>query len=171
LAPVVPQVVVPAPRARMRQMLGHVIVDARPGPFRRAVRTLRADGSKLNVNLLGEAVLGEAEAQNHTDEVQRLLSRDDVDYVSVKVYSIASQIDLWAFEESTTMVCERLRPLLRFAASQPAGTAFVNLDMEEYQDLDLTIEVFTRLLSEPELLDYEAGIVIQAYLPDAMGAV
>ena len=60
LAPVVPQVVVPAARARMRQMLGHMIVDARPGPFGRAVRTLRADGSKLNVNLLGEVVLGES---------------------------------------------------------------------------------------------------------------
>ena len=171
LAPVIPQVVVPAARARMRQMLSHMIVDARPGPFGRAVGALRADGSKLNVNLLGEAVLGEAEAQHHTDEVQRLLHRDDVDYVSVKVSSIASQIDLWAFEESTDMVCERLRPLLRFAASQPAGTAFVNLDMEEYQDLELTIAVFTRLLSEPELLHYEAGIVIQAYLPDALDAV
>ena len=171
LAPVIPQVVVPAARARMRQMLSHMIVDARPGPFGRAVGSLRADGSKLNVNLLGEAVLGEAEAQHHTDEVQRLLHRDDVDYVSVKVSSIASQIDLWAFEESTDMVCERLRPLLRFAASQPAGTAFVNLDMEEYQDLELTMAVFTRLLSEPELLHYEAGIVIQAYLPDALHAV
>ena len=171
LAPIVPQVVVPAARARMRQMLGHMIVDARPGPFGRAVEALRADGSKLNVNLLGEAVLGETEAENHTEEVRRLLARPDVDYVSVKVSSIASQIDLWAFEESTRMVCERLRPLLRFAASQPAGTAFVNLDMEEYQDLELTIEVFTRLLNEPELLGYEAGIVIQAYLPDAMHAV
>lgn len=171
LAPVIPQVVVPAARARMRQMLSHMIVDARPGPFGRSVGALRADGSKLNVNLLGEAVLGESEAQHHTDQVQRLLHRDDVDYVSVKVSSVASQIDLWAFEESTDMVCERLRPLLRFAASQPAGTAFVNLDMEEYQDLELTMAVFTRLLSEPELLDYEAGIVIQAYLPDALDAV
>ncbi|GAA4512092.1 bifunctional proline dehydrogenase/L-glutamate gamma-semialdehyde dehydrogenase [Brevibacterium yomogidense] len=171
LAPIVPQVVVPAARARMRQMLGHMIVDARPGPFGRAVEALRADGSKLNVNLLGEAVLGETEAENHTEEVRRLLARPDVDYVSVKVSSIASQIDLWAFEESTQMVCERLRPLLQFAAAQPAGTAFVNLDMEEYQDLELTIEVFTRLLSEPELLNYEAGIVIQAYLPDALHAV
>lgn len=171
LAPVIPQVVVPAARARMRQMLSHMIVDARPGPFGRSVGALRADGSKLNVNLLGEAVLGEAEAQHHTDEVQRLLQRNDVDYVSVKVSSVASQIDLWAFEESTDMVCGRLRPLLRFAASQPAGTAFVNLDMEEYQDLELTMAVFTRLLNEPELLHYEAGIVIQAYLPDALGAV
>ncbi|SMY10702.1 proline dehydrogenase family protein [Brevibacterium jeotgali] len=171
LAPVIPQVVVPAARARMRQMLSHMIVDARPGPFGRAVASLRADGSKLNVNLLGEAVLGETEAAHHTEQVQRLLQRGDVDYVSVKVSSIASQIDLWAFEESTDMVCERLRPLLRFAAAQPAGTAFVNLDMEEYQDLELTMAVFTRLLSEPELLHYEAGIVIQAYLPDALSAV
>ena len=171
LVPIVPQIVVPAARARMRQMLGHMIVDARPGPFGRAVAALRADGSKLNVNLLGEAVLGEAEAENHTEEVRRLLARPDVDYVSIKVSSIASQIDLWAFEESTQMVCERLRPLLLSAAAQPAGSAFVNLDMEEYQDLELTIEVFTRLLSEPELMDYEAGIVIQAYLPDALGAV
>ena len=171
LVPIAPQIVVPAARARMRQMLGHMIVDARPGPFGRAVAALRADGSKLNVNLLGEAVLGEAEAENHTEEVRRLLARPDVDYVSIKVSSIASQIDLWAFEESTQMVCERLRPLLLSAAAQPADAAFVNLDMEEYQDLELTIEVFTRLLNEPELMDYEAGIVIQAYLPDALGAV
>ncbi|WP_084500390.1 proline dehydrogenase family protein [Brevibacterium album] len=166
-----PRVVVPAARARMRQMLSHMIVDARPAQFAKAVSALRRDGSKLNVNLLGEAVLGEEEARHHTEEVERLILRDDVDYVSIKVSSMCSQIDLWAFEESVEMVCDRLRPLLRSAAAQPAGTAFVNLDMEEYQDLDLTIEVFTRLLSEPELADYEAGIVIQAYLPDALAAV
>ncbi|GAA2095850.1 bifunctional proline dehydrogenase/L-glutamate gamma-semialdehyde dehydrogenase [Brevibacterium salitolerans] len=171
LGGVLPRVVVPAARARMRQMLGHMIVDARPAQFGRAVSALRKNGSKLNVNLLGEAVLGEEEARHHTEEVERLILRDDVDYVSIKVSSMCSQIDLWAFEESVEMVCNRLRPLLRSAASQPAGTAFVNLDMEEYQDLDLTIEVFTRLLSEPELKDYEAGIVIQAYLPDALAAV
>jgi RHH-type transcriptional regulator, proline utilization regulon repressor / proline dehydrogenase / delta 1-pyrroline-5-carboxylate dehydrogenase len=41
------------------------------------------------------------------------------------------------------------------------------MDMEEYRDLDLTIAVFTALLSEPEFTDLEAGIVLQAYLPDA----
>ncbi|WP_418605395.1 proline dehydrogenase family protein [Georgenia sp. SUBG003] len=41
------------------------------------------------------------------------------------------------------------------------------MDMEEYRDLDLTIEVFTALLSEPEFTDLEAGIVLQAYLPDS----
>jgi RHH-type proline utilization regulon transcriptional repressor/proline dehydrogenase/delta 1-pyrroline-5-carboxylate dehydrogenase len=47
----------------------------------------------------------------------------------------------------------------------------VNLDVEEYRDLDLTIEVFTRVLSEEEFLPLQAGIVLQAYLPDAHGAL
>ena len=40
--------------------------------------------------------------------------------------------------------------------------------MEEYRDLDLTIAVFTRILDEPEFKNLEAGIVLQAYLPDAL---
>ncbi|MCK5756901.1 MAG: bifunctional proline dehydrogenase/L-glutamate gamma-semialdehyde dehydrogenase, partial [Mycobacterium sp.] len=48
---------------------------------------------------------------------------------------------------------------------------FINLDMEEYRDLELTLAVFTRLLDRPELLSLEAGIVLQAYLPDALSAM
>ncbi|BDZ48808.1 proline dehydrogenase [Frondihabitans sucicola] len=43
--------------------------------------------------------------------------------------------------------------------------------MEEYHDLDLTIDVFTRILDTPSMLKLEAGIVLQAYLPDALGAL
>ena len=43
--------------------------------------------------------------------------------------------------------------------------------MEEYRDLDLTIDLFTRLLDEEEFLGLEAGIVLQAYLPDALPAL
>src|SRR5699024_10523143 len=96
---------------------------------------------------------------------------DDVDYVSVKVSSIASQISMWAFDETVDYVVDRLRPLYQQAAKAPTGGKFVNLDMEEYQDRELTIAVFTRLLSEPKFKDLEAGIVIQTYQRDALGAV
>ena len=43
--------------------------------------------------------------------------------------------------------------------------------MEEYRDLDLTIAVFTTLLDQPQLRGLEAGIVLQTYLPDALGAM
>jgi RHH-type proline utilization regulon transcriptional repressor/proline dehydrogenase/delta 1-pyrroline-5-carboxylate dehydrogenase len=44
---------------------------------------------------------------------------------------------------------------------------FVNLDMEEYKDSHLTLDVFIEVLSRPQFKHYSAGIVIQAYLPDA----
>lgn len=44
---------------------------------------------------------------------------------------------------------------------------FVNLDMEEYKDSHFTLRLFKTALSKPEFKDYSAGIVVQAYLPDA----
>ena len=38
--------------------------------------------------------------------------------------------------------------------------------MEEYRDLDLTVEAFCRVLDEPTFTRLPAGIVLQAYLPD-----
>lgn len=171
LAKIAPQVVVPAARTRLRQMVGHMVVDARDKQFGKAVSTLTADGHRLNINLLGEAVLGDGEADHHLEETHRLLAREDVDYVSVKVSSVASQISMWAFDDTVDYVVERLRPLYQQAAKAPTGSKFVNLDMEEYRDLELTIAVFTRLLAEPEFKNLEAGIVIQGYQPDALGAV
>ncbi|MCI2265290.1 proline dehydrogenase family protein [Sediminivirga luteola] len=171
LGRLLPQAVVPAARARMRSMVGHMIVDAREEPFGKAVAELKAGGHRLNINLLGEAVLGEAEADHHLEETRRLLARDDVDYVSIKVSSIASQLSMWGFDETVDYVVKRLTPLYLEAAEAPAGAKFINLDMEEYRDLRLTMAVFSRLLSLPETRDLEAGIVLQAYLPDALGAM
>lgn len=171
LAPALPGVVTPIARARLRSMVGHMIIDARDEPFGRAVKKIQAGGHRLNINLLGEAVLGEDEADHHLAETHRLLARDDVDYVSIKVSSVASQVSLWAFDDTVDYVVERLLPLYREAAAAPAGTKFINLDMEEYGDLEITVAVFMKLLSMPELADLEAGIVVQAYLPDALGAV
>ena len=169
-----PHVVVPAARARIRQMVGHMIVDARDKPFGRAVAELQGDGNRLNINLLGEAVLGEKEALKHLEDARRLLGRMDVDYVSIKVSSVASQISLWGFDETVEAVVKRLTPLYKEAAAAagtPGGTKFINLDMEEYGDLRLTIEVFKRLMSLPGVETLEAGIVLQAYLPDALASL
>jgi RHH-type proline utilization regulon transcriptional repressor/proline dehydrogenase/delta 1-pyrroline-5-carboxylate dehydrogenase len=90
--------------------------------------------------------------------------------VSIKVSATVPPHNPWAFDEAVDDVVERLTPLFRQAAGA-ATDKFVNLDMEEYKDLDLTVAVFTRLLDTPELLGLEAGIVLQAYLPDALAAM
>ena len=168
VAPMLPAPVVPIARRVLREMVGHLVVDARPDKLGPAIAALREGGARLNLNLLGEAVLGEQEALRRLDGIHELIRRPDVDYVSVKVSAIASHISMWAFDEVVEKVVERLLPLYVTAAAD--GT-FINLDMEEYRDLDLTIAVFTRVLEDPRLQGLEAGIVLQAYLPDALPAL
>ncbi|MFT4051140.1 MAG: bifunctional proline dehydrogenase/L-glutamate gamma-semialdehyde dehydrogenase [Microbacterium sp.] len=168
VAPLLPAPVVPIARRVLREMVGHLIVDARPEKLGPALAKIRESGARLNLNLLGEAVLGEDEALRRLDGIHDLIRRDDVDYVSVKVSAIVSHISMWAFDETVETVIERLLPLYLTASAD--GT-FLNLDMEEYRDLDLTIAVFTRILDDPRLQRLEAGIVLQAYLPDAHPAL
>ncbi|RPE75600.1 L-proline dehydrogenase [Curtobacterium sp. PhB137] len=170
MAPVLPGVVVPIARRVLRGMVGHLIVDATDSKLGPAIAKIKRDGVRLNVNLLGEAVLGEREAARRLEGTHKLLARDDVDYVSIKVSSTVHPHSPWAFDHAVDDIVEQLRPLFtRAAASTPAK--FINLDMEEYKDLDLTIAVFTKLLDEPAFLGLEAGIVLQAYLPDALAAM
>jgi RHH-type proline utilization regulon transcriptional repressor/proline dehydrogenase/delta 1-pyrroline-5-carboxylate dehydrogenase len=170
LAPVLPGVVVPVARRVLRGMVGHLIVDSRPDRLGSAIAALKKDGTRLNLNLLGEAVLGDHEADHRLAGTKALLERDDVDYVSIKVSSIVSQLSMWAFDETVERVVTKLTPLYAIAAAS-ARPKFINLDMEEYRDLDLTLAVFMRVLDQPELRSLEAGIVLQTYLPDALAAM
>ena len=165
-----PQVVVPTAQAVMRTMVSHLILDARPGPLTRSIARMTADGTKLNINPLGEAVLGAQEAARRLQVVRELAARPDVDYVSIKVSSIVDHLPLWAADQTVDHIVETLLPLYLDAARGEHPT-FLNMDMEEYRDLELTLRVFEKLLDRPELADYRAGIVLQAYLPDCPTAM
>ncbi|WP_083473787.1 bifunctional proline dehydrogenase/L-glutamate gamma-semialdehyde dehydrogenase [Frankia sp. R43] len=168
--PVAPGLVIPVARRALRGMVGHLLVDATERRLGPAISAAREPGVRLNLNLLGEAVLGEREAARRLAGTMALVERPDVDHVSIKVSAGTAPHAPWAFEETVAQVVDALHPLYaRAAATRPA--TFVNLDMEEYRDLDLTISVFTRLLDRPDLRRLEAGIVLQAYLPDALGAL
>jgi RHH-type transcriptional regulator, proline utilization regulon repressor / proline dehydrogenase / delta 1-pyrroline-5-carboxylate dehydrogenase len=169
-----PSLVVPPIVARLRHETEALILPAEDEDLRRYLAERRAAGIRLNLNQLGEAILGEAEAARRLDAYLALLARDDVEYISVKVSSVSSQIDLPAFWHTVEVVKGRLRTLYRQALRRryrhPDGRItpkFVNLDMEEYRDLDLTVTAFREVLDEPDFLALPAGIVLQAYLPES----
>jgi RHH-type proline utilization regulon transcriptional repressor/proline dehydrogenase/delta 1-pyrroline-5-carboxylate dehydrogenase len=166
LATVAPRVVMPLVTWRIRREAHGVVLPADDPAFARHAARRAAQGIRLNVNLLGEAVLGEEEAERRAEAIARWLSRADVDYVSVKASAIASQLDVLAFDDSVERIAHRLRLLYRAAAGR-TPPKFVNLDMEEYRDLHLTVAAFCRVLDEPEFHTLDAGIVLQAYLPDS----
>jgi RHH-type proline utilization regulon transcriptional repressor/proline dehydrogenase/delta 1-pyrroline-5-carboxylate dehydrogenase len=143
----------------------------------------RSEGVRVNVNQLGEEVLGEARAAQRLQEYIQLLARPDVDTISVKISSIFSQADLFAWDATRERIAERLRLIYRAAlssvatppdlapdsSSRPAATRskLVYLDMEAYRDLRFTVSLFQRVLDEAEFQQLSAGLVLQAYIPES----
>ena len=168
LAPWLPAIVMPLANRRMRSIVGHLVAPAAPGELGRHLTSQRDAGYAINVNLLGEAVLGEREANARLRRLKDLIDVPDVDYVSVKITAVASQINHWAYADSLARITARLAELVDAAAAVSTPT-FVNFDMEEYEDLELTVDAFKAVLSDPTRLHLDAGIVVQAYLPEALG--
>ena len=167
VAPAVPTVAERAVDWRIEKDTSGVILPAEEEPFSRYVQQRRAEGFRLNINVLGEAILSDEEAEERCRKVLGRITRPDVDYISVKISAVCANLDVLAEQDSLTRIAERLRPLYR-AAKEHA--TFVNLDMEEYRDLELSLRSFMDILSEPEFFDLPAGIVLQAYIPDSHAA-
>ncbi|MGB8179921.1 MAG: bifunctional proline dehydrogenase/L-glutamate gamma-semialdehyde dehydrogenase [Acidimicrobiales bacterium] len=153
---------------KIRSLTQNLILDADPDELTKQFAAHAGEGLRLNVNVLGEAVLGEGEARDRLARVLDVLRRPDVNYVSVKLSSVVSQLLTVDHRGSLERAADRLRLLFREAAKHDT---FINLDMEEYRDLRLTLDAFTTVLDEPEFLSLHAGIVLQAYLPDSHAAL
>jgi RHH-type proline utilization regulon transcriptional repressor/proline dehydrogenase/delta 1-pyrroline-5-carboxylate dehydrogenase len=164
LAAPLPTVVMPLVRRRIVAESHGVVLDAADPSFARHVVRRRDGGFRLNVNVLGEAILSDAEADERMRLVRERIARPDVDHVSLKISAVVANLDVFAFEYSVDRICERLRVL--YGDARASGT-FVNLDMEEYRDLPLTLAAVRRVLDEPEFAGLDAGVVLQAYLPDS----
>lgn len=165
---------VPLTRYIIRDQTKEVILT---GEFPAIVKHIRAStekGVRINLNHLGETVLSEDEALRRVEVYKKDLESSEVEYVSIKISTLCSQINLIAWDQTLEILAERLRILYRAAASHTFKRVdgsivpkFVNLDMEEYRELNLTVALFCKVLNEPEFLNLYAGIVLQSYLPDS----
>lgn len=130
--------------------------------LRNGIVKLQKEGVQVNLNHLGEAILGEEEAEKRLETYLNDLEKPEVDYISVKISTLYSQINLLSHEKSLEALSTPYKKLLLKAYPK-----FVNLDMEEYKDLHMTVALFKKVLIEPEFLHIPAGIVLQSYLPDS----
>ena len=151
-----------------------------------AITALRTQGFAFTLDLLGEAVISEAEAEAYQASYLELIdglapivnawpenAQTDFDHegaiprvnVSVKLSALVSHFRPMDVVGTSNAVKERLRPLLRKAREQQA---YLHVDMEQYSYKNLTLEIFKQTLMEEEFRDWpDVGIVVQAYLPDA----
>ena len=88
IAPYAPRLAERAVDWRVNQETTGVILPGEDAPLTRYLARRRADGFRLNVNVLGEAILGDDEADARFDLVSSRVRRPDVDYVSIKISAL-----------------------------------------------------------------------------------
>jgi RHH-type proline utilization regulon transcriptional repressor/proline dehydrogenase/delta 1-pyrroline-5-carboxylate dehydrogenase len=153
-------------KQNVRRLARGFIAGSDFGETERVIRKLRQRGLAVTLDVLGEAVVSDAEAGQYAQIYQQLVERlsgDDVN-VSVKLSALDSRFDPMDPDGTSQRVRDRLRPILRAAM---ARGAFINFDMEQYAFKDITLRIFREILEEEEFRCWHnVGIAIQAYLKD-----
>ena len=171
-----PSLAVPAFNSYLRSTTAKVIINEAPKKLSEHLQVRKKQNIGQNVNLIGEVVLGEKEALRRYHHYLESLENPKISYMSIKISGIYSQLHPLNFDKSKAILKERLSAIFKKANAYPVKNLdgelkpkFINLDMEEYKDVELTYQVFTETLAKEEFKHLYAGIVIQAYLPDAIG--
>ncbi|MCG8406539.1 MAG: proline dehydrogenase family protein [Phycisphaerales bacterium] len=161
------------------------IAGSTPEQALASVRSMRRRRMTFTLDVLGETIIADRIARRNQELYINLfkhLSREargwsDVPIldrapwgllpkvnISLKLSAIVVKFDPIDPHGAAEAVLDRLRPILRVA--RDCG-AFVNIDMEHYAVKNLTLDIYQRVLMEPEFKDWsDCGIVIQCYMPD-----
>lgn len=159
----------------LRNDISSIVIKGEDPVLSKHLKARRDEGTRVNINVIGEIVLSKEEADERVRKYNKLLQNPDIDYLSIKISNLFSQIIPHAHENNIQKISQQLEKVYRTAIQNPYTDAngkqnykFVNLDMEEYKDLELTIDTFKYVLEKEEFKNLHAGIVIQNYLPDAL---
>ena len=175
-------------KANVVAMAAQFVAGATPDDLVRQLRRNAGLGIATTIDLLGETVVSETEAdaflqrnlavldtvaaelQRHPEPASSdLSSRGPLPRLnlSVKVSALTPDVHPADPEASIAALKQRLRPILRRA--REVG-AFVNFDMESYKLKDLTLALFRSIAEEAEFAPPAGpavlGIALQAYLRD-----
>lgn len=167
-------IAVPIFKRRLRSDTAKVIINEKSSLLNHHLMERRKQKIGQNVNLLGEVVLGDGEANHRYHHYLEALKDSQINYISIKISGIYAQINPLNYAQNKIDLCERLTAIYQQSIDFPyvdekgiSSPKFVNLDMEEYKDTELTLDIFKTVLSLPQFKNYPSGIVVQAYLPDA----
>jgi RHH-type proline utilization regulon transcriptional repressor/proline dehydrogenase/delta 1-pyrroline-5-carboxylate dehydrogenase len=172
-------------KANVLSMAQQFVAGETPADLVQRLRQNTTRGIATTIDLLGETVVSEPEADvflqrnlDVLDTVAKALRQypdpgvSDVGpagplprlNLSVKISALTPDVHPADPENSIAALKQRLRPILRRATEVGA---FINFDMESYKLKDLTLQLFKSILEEPEFHHQPAiGIAVQAYLRD-----
>ena len=173
-------------RSNARRMAKRFIAGTTVKEVLTAVSRIRRQGFAFTLDLLGEAIISDVEADKYqrayldliegmSETVNSWPENVQIDHdntshiprvnVSIKLSALDSQFHPIDPVGTAERVKSRLRPLLRAARE---NDAYLHVDMEQYSYKNLTLDIFRQVLDEDEFRDFaDVGIVIQTYMPEA----
>ena len=174
-------------RAAVLAQARRFIAGSNPAEAARAALAQRRHQRGFTLDLLGEAVTSESEADAYAAAYSQLLTElprlaaawpadplvDDGPAgpmprvnVSLKLSALDSQFDAIDPHGTADRVLTRLRPLWRLARDNHAQ---VHIDMESHATKDLTLSIFRQIAMEEEFRDWpHCGVVVQCYLRESL---
>jgi RHH-type proline utilization regulon transcriptional repressor/proline dehydrogenase/delta 1-pyrroline-5-carboxylate dehydrogenase len=180
-----PALVAAPVKAQIVDMAGQFVAGETGEDLLKQIKKNVKAGLATTIDLLGEAVVNEEEADvflrrnlEILDSVSKFYAKEptpgfsDVGpagpiprlNLSVKVSALTPDVHPADPENSIAALKQRLRPILRRATEVGA---LINFDMESYKLKDLTLQLFKSIFEEPEFAQKPAiGIAMQAYLRD-----
>ncbi len=180
-----PALVATPVKAQIVDMAGQFVAGQTGEDLIKQIRKNAKLGLATTIDLLGEAVVNEAEADvflrrniEILDSVSAHFAKEPTPSfsdlgpdgpiprlnLSVKISALTPDVHPADPENSIASLKHRLRPILRRAAEVGA---LINFDMESYKLKDLTLALFKSIFEEPEFAQKPAiGIAVQAYLRD-----
>lgn len=179
-------------KANVVSMAAQFVAGETGADLVKQIKRNHALGLATTIDLLGETVVSEAEADAFLARNLEILDSVSAHYakspepcfsdstaggplprlnLSVKISALTPDVHPADPENSVAALKPRLRAILRRAAEVGA---FINFDMESYKLKDLTLALFKSILEEPEFSSGSQppaqtatiGIAIQAYLRD-----
>ena len=164
--------VIRAAVAQAMRELGHRFVLGRDmGEATARAAALEAKGYSFSYDMLGEAARTEADARRYhiaySDSIAALAAPGpgapirERPGVSVKLSALHPRYEFAQRERVMTELTARLRSLALLAQSAGIG---LNVDAEEADRLDLSLDIVEAVLGEPALSGWDGfGVVVQAY--------
>ncbi|MEZ5803015.1 MAG: bifunctional proline dehydrogenase/L-glutamate gamma-semialdehyde dehydrogenase PutA [Rhizobiaceae bacterium] len=161
--------------AAMREMGEQFVLGRNIAEAVKRGRPMTSKGYLYSFDMLGEAARTEADAlryhRAYADAISSLDSGStgtdirENPGISVKLSALHPRYEVAQKETMLPVMIDRLRSLALAARYARMG---LNVDAEEADRLDLSLDVIAGVLAEPELVDWDGfGVVVQAYGPRA----
>ncbi len=168
-APLVPSAMVPMARESFLRLVGHLFLRGDSLSIDKQLGVLSQPGGiRPTIVPLTATASGAREIHRQVSDIHDLLHREAVETVLVRPSAFVGRPRLVNLDAEVNSAVDAVCPLAETAAQSPKPKLII-LDVTTFDELELSLRVFERVIARYPNLDF--GISLPASLPDSLPAL